>query len=158
MMRSFIKLLTLGAVLISGTVFAASVDINGQWVREAPPGMQMLAGYMVIQNNTKTELVLTGASSPAFGMIELHHTVIENGMARMMQQKSITIPANSKFVFKPKSYHLMLMKPKRQLREGDEVRITLEFSNFRTVSATFPVRKAAGGMNQHEHDMHMHHN
>jgi copper(I)-binding protein len=158
MIKAFIKLLTLGAVLVSGTVFAGSVDINGQWVREAPPGMQMLAGYMIVENNTNQELVLTGASSPAFGTIELHHTVIENGMARMMQQKSMTIPASSKFVFKPKSYHLMLMQPKRQLMEGDKVRITLEFSNYRNVSATFPIRKAAGGMNHHEHNMHMHNN
>lgn len=158
MMKTFIKLLTLGTVLITGTVFAGGVDVNGQWVREAPPGMQMLAGYMIVENNTNQELVLTGASSPAFGMIELHHTVIENGMARMMQQKSITIQANSKFVFKPKSYHLMLKQPKRLLKEGDKVRITLEFSNSRNVSAIFPVRKAAGGMNHHEHDMHMHHN
>ena len=158
MMKRFIKLLTLGAMLVSGTVFAGSVDVNGQWVREAPPGMQMLAGYMIVENNTKQELVLTGASSPAFGMIELHHTVIENGMARMMQQKAIKIPANSTFAFKPKSYHLMLMQPRRQLNEGDKVRITLKFSNYRNVSATFPVRKAAGGMNHHEHDMHMHHN
>ncbi len=150
-MKTVFRFFAFGALFVLSPVFAASVEIDDQWVREAPPGMQMLAGYMVLENETKKDLVLTGASSRAFGSIELHHTVIKNGMASMVQQESITIPANSKFVFKPKSYHLMLIKPKKQLKEGDTVKIKLKFSNHRAVSAKFPVRKAAGGMHHHHH-------
>lgn len=144
-------------LVTANAVYADGVDIDGAWVREAPPGMQMLAGYMVIKNETGKDLVLIGASSSAFGAIELHQTTIKDGMASMEQQKRVTIPAHSKFEFKPKSYHLMLMKPKRDLREGDHVKITLQFSNYEKVSETFAVQKAGDGMmHHHEHDMHQH--
>ena len=151
-MKKITSIFILVALLISSAATASGVEIDDQWVREAPPGMQMLAGYMTIENKSKKDVVLTGASSSAFGSIELHHTVIKNGMASMTQQESITIPANSEFEFKPKSYHLMLMKPKKQLKAGDKVKIKLKFSNYRSVSAKFPVRKSVGGMHhQHHH-------
>jgi copper(I)-binding protein len=139
-------------LVTTNAVYASGVDIENAWVREAPPGMQMLAGYMIIENETGKNLVLTGASSPVFGTIELHQTTIKNGMASMEQQKSVTIPANSKFAFKPKSYHLMLMKPKRDLRKGDKVKITLQFSNYKKVTKTFAVRRSGDNMMHHHHE------
>jgi copper(I)-binding protein len=132
---------------------ASDIEVEGAWVREAPPGMPMLAGYMVVENRTGKDLVMTGASSSAFGAIEMHHTVIKDGMASMVRQRSIKIPARSKFRFEPKGYHLMLMQPKNELRQGDRVKITLKFSNDRSVVESFPVRKSGGEM-MHHHDGH----
>ena len=146
------KLLGIIFLVSASAVSASDVEIEGAWVREAPPGMQMLAGYMVVENKTGKDLVMTGAESSAFGSIELHHTMIKDGMASMVQQKSVTIPAHGKFTFEPKGYHLMLMKPVKDLHQGDKVKITLQFSNHKNVAGAFPVRQGDGSM-MHHHEM-----
>ena len=139
--------------LVAGTASASDVEIEGAWVREAPPGMPMLAGYMVVENRTGKDLVMTGAASSAFGSIEMHQTIIKDGMASMVQQESIKIPAHDKIRFEPKGYHLMLMQPKKELHQGDRVKITLQFSNHKSVVESFPVRRGGGAM-MHHHEGH----
>ena len=140
-------------VVVAGTASASDIEIDGAWVREAPPGMPMLAGYMVVENRTGKDLVMTGATSSTFGSIEMHRTIIKDGMASMVQQQSIMIPARSKFRFEPKGHHLMLMQPKKDLRQGDRVKITLQFSNRKSVVESFPVRRGGGEM-MHDHEGH----
>jgi hypothetical protein len=62
-------------------------------------------------------------------------------MAHMSHQKQVTIPANGSIVFAPGGYHLMLMKPKRSLRDGDEVSVNLVFDDDSKYSVNFKVRK-----------------
>jgi len=142
-------------LVVASTAGASDVEIEGAWVREAPPGMPMLAGYMVVENRTGKDLVMTGASSPAFDSIEMHQTIIKDGMASMVQQNSVKIPARSKFRFEPKGYHLMLMQPKKDLRQGDKVNIKLRFSNHKSIVESFPVRRDGGEM-MHNHEGHEH--
>jgi hypothetical protein len=149
-------LLAVSFMLFSGmnTVFAADagVMISDQWVREAPPNMPMMAGYMTIMNMSKHEQSLVGASSPQFKMVELHRSIEENGMSKMIAQKKVDIPAGKSVEFKPGSYHLMLMHPLKPLKAGDTVEFTLKFSNGDTKAFTAPVKKSNGGHEQ----MHMH--
>lgn len=119
--------------------------VDNAWIREAPPGATALAGYMTLHNDSDKERVLVGASSPAFGNVMLHRTVMENGMAKMVHQMAITIPAGGKVMFKPNDYHIMLMKPKQTLKAGDKVDITLEFKNGETMTVTHVVRAGKGG-------------
>ena len=71
---------------------------------------------------------------------------MEGGMAKMVHQQMIEIPANGSLTFEPNGYHLMLMKPKQQLKAGDKVDITLEFKNGDTMVVTHEVRADMGGM------------
>lgn len=139
------------AVLLIGMWFgiaqaAGQLMVENAWIREAPPGATALAGYMTVMNKGDTPRVLVGASSPAFGMVMLHRTVMEGGMAKMVHQKAITIPAKGSVTFEPNSYHLMLMKPKQVLKAGDLVEITLKFKNGETMTVTHKVKAGAGGM------------
>ncbi len=121
--------------------------VDNAWIREAPPGAVALAGYMTVMNQSDKPRVLTAASSPVFGRVMLHRTVMEGGMAKMVHQMAIEIPANGKVIFEPNGYHLMLMKPKQQLKAGDKVGISLEFKSGETLEATYEVRAGMGGMN-----------
>jgi len=129
----------------SGVALAGGhLMVDNAWIREAPPGATALAGYMTVHNDSDKERVLVGASSPAFGNVMLHRTVMENGMAKMVHQMAITIPAGGKVTFKPNDYHIMLMKPKHALKAGDKVDITLEFKNGETMTVTHEVRAGQG--------------
>lgn len=120
--------------------------VDNAWIREAPPGAASLAGYLTVMNHADSPRTLIGASSPAFGKVMLHRTVMEDGMAKMVHQMAIEIPAGGSLTFAPNDYHLMLMKPKQQLKAGDKVDITLEFRNGDTLQVTHEVRAGMEGM------------
>jgi len=139
------------AMLVMGMWFSVAqavgaVMVDNAWIREAPPGATALAGYMTVMNKGEAPRVLVGASSPAFGMVMLHRTVMEDGMAKMVHQESITIPAGGSVTFEPNSYHLMLMKPKQVLKAGDLVDVTLKFKNGETMTVTHKVKAGMEGM------------
>jgi copper(I)-binding protein len=152
--------LTLAFILLNSmnTVFAGDngIMIHDQWVREAPPNAKMLAGYFSIMNMSKQDRILIGASSPQFKKVELHRSIMEGGMAKMVAQKKVEIPAGQTVKFEPGSYHLMLMHPVKPLKAGDTVELTLKFSNGDTMKFNSTVKKGKGG-GGHEH-MHMHMN
>jgi copper(I)-binding protein len=138
--------LLIGGLLATATsALAATPEIKGQWVREAPPSAMMLAGFGRLHNTGSEERALVAASSPAFADIELHKTVKQDGVMRMIEQKTITVPAKGMRELKPGSYHLMLMRPREALEAGDEVTITLIFDDGSEREVVFPVRRDGSG-------------
>lgn len=135
---------------------AAGAMVDNPWIREAPPMAPALGAFMVLHNHAAEPLVLVGADSAVAAEVQLHRTVMEGGMARMVHQPSIEIPAHGSLEFKPGDYHLMLMQPKRALKAGEKVEITLKFKNGSTLPATFEVR-AGMGMPMNDGKMMHHH-
>lgn len=133
-------------LLVTSQVTASGFEVARPWIREAPPGMKMLAGYMTLQNDNNGAVNFVGATSRDFGSIEIHQSVIKADIATMIRQQSVKIPPFSTVKFEPKGLHLMLINPKRELKQGDKVRIVLKFSNYRKLKIIFPVRKVKGGM------------
>jgi len=131
-------------MLVAAAASAAEsgITVENAWIREAPPGASAMAGYMVVKNHGASDKVLVGASSDAFTEVMLHRTIVENGMAKMVHQMAITIPAKGEVTFEPNGYHVMLMGPKRPLKRGDKVEITLKFKDGQTVKVMHEVRAA----------------
>ena len=119
----------------------AGVSVSDAWVRETPPGITMMAGYMALRNNTPRSQVLVAANSPAFETVMMHRTIVKDGMAEMVHASQIELTPNASLIFAPGGYHLMLMNPKRTLRAGDRVVINLEFRGGLVLPVAFEVRK-----------------
>ena len=49
----------------------AALRVQDAWIRAAPPGVSVLAGYMTLVNDSDGDLIITAASSPSFRMIEM---------------------------------------------------------------------------------------
>ncbi len=148
-MVKVVKWLNAALLLVSAQMAqAAGVMVENPWVSEAPPGATALAGYMIVHNHGEADRMLVGAESPAFGSVMLHRTVMEDGMAKMVHQHMITIPAGGSVVFEPNSYHLMMMSPKGELKAGDQVEVTLQFKNGENLTIQHQVRarEGMGGM------------
>jgi copper(I)-binding protein len=133
--------LILALTLVAAASEAAGVSVRDAWVRETPPGMTMMAGYMELRNNTSQPQVLVAASSSDFETVMIHRTIVKNGMASMGHASQIELTPNASFIFTPGGYHLMLMSPKRTLRAGDRVDINLEFRSGLRLLVSFEVRK-----------------
>lgn len=147
----------LAALLLSPTAPAAGgLAVQDPWVRAAPPVSGMTAAYLIIENAGATPRTLQGVQSDAFERIELHRTVEEAGVARMLEQTSIGVPAGGRVVLRPGDYHLMLMGFRQPLQAGDSVELRLLFDGEEMLSVTAPVRKGAPGAEAHEHAHHEH--
>jgi len=142
-------LLFIVATLVCSSGFAhdsGKIEIDNSWVREAPPHAAVLGAYMTIENHMAKTAKLVHISSPDFARVEMHRSVEKDGMMHMIKQSSIKVPANGKVMLKPGGYHLMLMKPKRALKAGDTVSLTLKFADGTQSVISVPVKKDTGGM------------
>jgi copper(I)-binding protein len=114
------------------TVLALSAGCGGQ---EGPPvvatdvivtapgaGMPMAAGYLQISNRSGSDIRITRVSSPEYGSVEMHETVVEDGIARMRAIPVLEIANGETVVFERGGKHLMLMQP-----VGEPRTVTLNF-------------------------------
>lgn len=143
MKKSYAFLLVV-LMFLMAPVLAGDFKVDNAWIREAPPGSKNLVAYMTLENEKENTLVLTGAVSSEFESIEMHHTIIKDDIASMVRQYSIRIAPYSIEKFEPTGLHMMLINPRRELKEGDKVKIALLFSNYRKIKVVFLVRKGDG--------------
>ncbi len=86
------------------------------------PGAAMSAGYLEISNRSDTALTITRVESPQFGRVEMHQTIIEDGIARMRPLDRLDIAPGEAAVLERGGKHLMLMAP-----VADAELVTLNF-------------------------------
>jgi copper(I)-binding protein len=141
---------------------AATLQVKDAWVREAPPGTQVLAAYMELKNKGAADVKIVGMTSPEFHRVELHETVQQDGVARMVARPDFNVPAKKSIHLKPGGHHVMLITPhKPPVRAGDKIALKLALDNGTTLDTVAVVRKGAAGKDavmQHDghqnHDMH----
>jgi copper(I)-binding protein len=135
------------ALLFSTVAGAASaapaLRIENPWIR-ALPGTIPSGGYFVLHNDGKAQVTLTGAESPACGMLMLHLSENQGGMSSMRHVDSIDVAPGGALEFKQGSYHLMCMQPKPAIKPGARVPVTLTFQDGAKITVDFPVRDATG--------------
>lgn len=129
---------------------AGALAAHDAWVREAPPGVTVLAAYLVIENSGARTNQLVGVTSPEFGAVEIHATQVRDGVATMTAVPALPVPAHGRAALAPGGYHLMLLRPKHALAAGDRVTLALRFASGATLRVSAPVRRAeAGPAHQH---------
>ncbi len=94
---------------------AAPLAVNDVVVKRPLPGMSMSAGYLTLSNNSSAPITISRVTSPQFDAVEMHETIVEDGVSRMVAIGNLTIPPASQVVFEPGGKHLMLMRPAGEL-------------------------------------------
>jgi copper(I)-binding protein len=120
---------------------APPVTVGKPWMRYLLPNIPA-AGYMTLLNTGAADVVLTGASSPACGMLMLHKSDDSSGMAMMMDVPALKVPAHGQVALAPGGYHLMCMAPR--MKPGDSVTVVLTFQDGSTMVTAMPVYGAQG--------------
>ena len=131
-----------------------AIIINNVMVTEPPPGVDMAAGYFEIHNAGDQPVSLVKVTSPDFGSVEMHRSVLTNGVASMIKQDSVKIPARSSVKFKPGDYHLMMLRPRKKLTIGDTVFLTFYFSDSTVIESSAIVMKQGTGNDYDNHRNH----
>ena len=117
----------------------AHIEVSNSWARLIPNGMGAL--FLEIQNSHPESDILTQASSPNARSVMIHQTERKNNITSMKHlMKGINIPANGNISLKPGSYHIMLSGLDKDLKLGDKIEVTLEFSKNKSITVK-PVLK-----------------
>ena len=149
-----IKHALITVILLAATSLAGAdsgLQVSEPWVREAPPTSRVLAGYLTLVNTGDNTVTVTAISSPDFKNTEIHRTVIEAGVARMLSVKQLEVPAGGQLMLEPGGHHLMLFDPLRTLTAGETVTLIIHMNNGKQLSATAPVIRKTGEDHSHHH-------
>jgi copper(I)-binding protein len=122
---------------------AGRLVVEQAWIRIAPPGAMMLAGYATLRNDGDASLTLASADSADFASVSLHQTVAENGVERMRPLDRLVIAPGANVEFSPVGKHFMLMRPAHELKSGDKVKIHIATDGGNGATAEFVVRDEA---------------
>lgn len=136
-------LLSLSASAAVGAPARCEPVIEAPWVRAAPPGADVLAGYLVFRNPCAEPVTVVGLESLDFGMPMIHRSDVLDGVSRMRHAGKLDVAPGAALRFEPGGLHLMLMKPLRSLAAGDVARLRLVLADGRRVYAEFPVQRDA---------------
>lgn len=115
--------------------------VEQAWVRAAPPGATVLAGYASLRNDCPRPFVLTGVAGRDFMMAMVHETKLSNGQSTMRHARRTVVPAHGLLRLAPGGRHLMLMHPRRALPAGVVLRLELLGEGGLRVPADFPVQR-----------------
>jgi len=129
----------------------AELQVSEPWVREAPPTSRVLAAYLTLVNTSDNTITVTAISSPDFENAEIHRTVIEDGIARMLPVKQLEVPANGQLALEPGGHHLMLLEPRQPLTEGETVTLVIQRNNGEQITTSAPVIRKTGESHSHHH-------
>ena len=140
-MRTIQSLVFIFMSFYASSGFADHIKISNAYIPEGPPVSRVLAGFMEIRNASDTTVYIDSVQSKDFGAIEMHLSKEVDGVARMFPQSQLVIEANSTLKLQPGSYHLMLFRPQRVLKDGDQCVLTFTLGNGSQFNYTLPVRK-----------------
>jgi copper(I)-binding protein len=128
-------LLALYLLCILPQIFFADspfIKIENAWVQAIPPVSDTTAAYMKITNLGETPLRLTSASSPVARTVEPMMTTRKTRQGQevmgMQSVAELVIPAGSSLELKPGGDHLMVMGLSVHPKEGDRIKLTVQFA------------------------------
>lgn len=152
--RAFVSRTLVVALLAGVSVSAiAQTRVEDPWVRATVAGQPSSGAFMRI--TAETDSTLLSVSSPVAKDVQIHEMSMTNDVMRMGPVDAVPLPAGKTVALDPDGYHVMLMGLNGQIKEGDQVPLTLTVKNAKgeteVVKVTAPAR-AAMDMS-HDHGM-----
>ena len=150
-----VKYLMLSLLGMSLHVSAQTV-VDDAWVRATVPGQPSSGAFMHITANTDSKLV--EVKSPVAKTVQIHESKMENDVMSMQAVPSIALPAGKTVNIEPEGYHVMLIDLVGQIKEGDNVPLTLIVEDSKGIKESIEVQAQARALNtmpMHDHQ-HMH--
>lgn len=115
------------------------VTVTDPWVKAADS--DMTGAFMILHNAGSTDLELTAAHCDRAGMVELHE--VTDGTMRAVEG-GLPLPAGGDLRLEPGGYHVMLMDLQGALKPGEDLPLTLEFSDGSRIDVDAVVKDYAG--------------
>ncbi|PQZ83758.1 MULTISPECIES: copper chaperone PCu(A)C [Pseudomonas] len=145
-----LKRLTLALTLLGFAAHAsAQVTVTDAWVRATVPGQPASGAFMVITADSDSQLL--SVATPVAKDVQIHEMSMKDDVMRMGPVKSVALPAGKAVSLDPNGYHVMLMGLTGQIKEGDQVPLTLTVENAKGEQQQIEVKAAARGLTGMDH-------
>ena len=119
------RLAVIFLILAAIRVNAEPLQFQATLIPESPPNASVMAAYFNVSNQDKQDRAIIEIVSPEFEKVEIHQTIINDGVAKMEQLNQIIIPANDTLKLEPGGIHLMLINPKQSYRADEMIILKL---------------------------------
>jgi copper(I)-binding protein len=105
----------------------APLAISNVVVLQPLPGTRMTAGYLTVENNSNQPIAIEKVTSPQFARVEIHETVIQDNVTRMVSLSPLIVERHSNIVFEPGGKHLMMSDPPLEIVPGLPVTVEIHY-------------------------------
>ena len=153
-----LRTFTLAAFVAAATLLGGAeparaegkLSVYDAWIRKAPPGVTMMAGYATLKNEGDAPIKVLTVQSDAFRQSSIHETVVERGVSKMRELPRIDLAPGATIEMKPGGAHLMLQEPRHAILVGDKVHMVFLLADGTRVETYFDVvaPDAAGDDNE----------
>lgn len=115
--------------LLLPTSAIADLNISDARIKNLPPSVPVRAGYLTIHNPGPAAVTIVSVRSDAFASVEIHQSVMKDGMMHMQAVDELRIDAGASLRLAPGGFHLMMMQPAQPTRPGEEIEIFLQLDD-----------------------------
>ena len=116
------------------------IKVENAWMRIANKGMNT-ALYFDVNNLSSKDDELTDVYSNIANNVQIHETYKQGDNMGMRSVPSVIIKGKGTFHFAPGGFHVMVIKLKENLKEGDKKEFTLTFKHVGKVKVMAVVKK-----------------
>lgn len=137
-----------GAEAGADQVADGGVTLNGAWVKATDEDMTAIFG--TLSNHSDADVTLESAEVDVDADAELHEVVQEAGSSVMQEvDGGLEIPAGGELNLEPGGYHIMLVELGEPITPGQDLELTLRFSDGSETVTTVPARAFEGAQEEY---------
>lgn len=125
------------------------VQVTDAWVRASVPGQPSSGAFMTLTADSDSQLL--SVASPVAKDVQIHEMSMKDDVMRMGPVDSVALPAGKAVKLDPNGYHVMLMGLTGQIKEGDQVPLTLTVKDAKGEKQTVEVKANARGLDGMDH-------
>lgn len=150
---------TLAALALFGLALPAfaQTTVSDAWVRASVAHQQSTGAFMTLTASSDSKLV--SVASPVAKTVQVHEMTMNGDVMGMREVKAVELPAGKPVTLDPNGLHVMLMGLNQQVKDGEQVPLTLTIVDAKgvkeTVQVQAPVRPLNAEAGAHDH-AHMH--
>ena len=131
-----------------GQASEGGVTLDGAWAKATDEDMTAIFG--TLSNHSDAALTLESAAVDVDADAELHEVVQEAGSSVMRAvDGGLEIPAGGELKLEPGGYHIMLVELGDPITPGQDLELTLRFSDGSETVTTVPARAFEGAQEEY---------
>lgn len=130
------------AVLLIIINIGDDIVVKDQWIR---PGAEKMttALYFTVENNGSETDTLYAVETDIAKMVEIHETYSNGDVMGMKEIGKIIIKPGSLIKLEPGGMHIMVMRLKKDINNGDEIKFILHFRRAGEITVTAKAKKSS---------------
>lgn len=118
----------------------AKLQVTDAWIRESNPARNITSAFLTLSNPTGKAIVVTGVTSPAAKIVEMHEMKTVDGVMSMRRVETIIVPPRGSVRLEPGGTHLMLIDLVTQARAGTALPLTLKLNDGKEIAVSALVK------------------